>query len=83
MLPPGLEAYFEVEEFQKDGERFWITLREKNELPGDLGEEYRGRKVAALPLEAPFPERMSCEKDTPRQKSNSDSEDFRGGNFWP
>lgn len=45
MLPPGLEAYFDVEGFEQAGEGFRITLVGRNELPSELPEEYRGRRV--------------------------------------
>ena len=45
MLPDGLEPYFDFERYDKNDKSFRITLIEKNELPGDMAEEYRGRKV--------------------------------------
>ncbi len=45
MLPEGLEEYFDVEGFEKDDLRFRIILVEKNKIPTDLSDEYRGKKV--------------------------------------
>lgn len=45
MLPEGLEAYFDVEGFEKDELRFRIILVEKNVVPTDLAKEYRGKRV--------------------------------------
>ena len=44
-LPEGLEGLFDVSEFKKDKETFKITLIEKNKIPSELSEEYRGKKV--------------------------------------
>ena len=44
-LPEGLEGLFDVSEFKKDEESFKITLTERNIIPSELPEEYRGKKV--------------------------------------
>lgn len=44
-LPDGLEEYFDVESFEKSENRFRIVLVEKNVLPTEMPEEYRGKKV--------------------------------------
>lgn len=44
-LPDGLEEYFDVESFEKSENRFRIVLVEKNILPTEMPEEYRGKKV--------------------------------------
>lgn len=45
MLPEGLEGYFDIESFEKSDRHFRIVLVEKNIVPTDLQEEYRGKKV--------------------------------------
>lgn len=45
ILPEGLEAFFDVENFQKSDRVFRITLIEKNTIPTHLPEEYRGKTV--------------------------------------
>lgn len=45
ILPDGLEEYFDVETFEKDEQRFKITLVEKNILPVEMPSEYHGKKV--------------------------------------
>lgn len=45
MLPEGMDSYFEIEGFEKDELHFRIILVEKNIVPEDLPEEYRGKKV--------------------------------------
>lgn len=45
MLPEGLEAFFEVEHFEKADTVFRITLAEKNLIPADLPGKYSGKKV--------------------------------------
>lgn len=45
MLPEGIEPYFDVESFEKGDKNFRIVLIEKNEVPRDLPEEYRGKRV--------------------------------------
>ncbi len=45
ILPEGLEPYFEAEDFKKTADTFRIVLLEKNEIPTNLPEEYRGKKV--------------------------------------
>lgn len=45
MLPEGLEEYFDIEGFEKDEQKFRITLIEKNVLPKEMPAEYRGKKV--------------------------------------
>jgi hypothetical protein len=45
MLPEGLAEYFDIEGFEKDDLRFRIILVEKNIVPVELAEEYRGKKV--------------------------------------
>ena len=45
MLPDGLEKYFELEKYEKTNTRFRIILIEKNIVPENLSEEYRGKKV--------------------------------------
>lgn len=44
-LPEELEEYFEVESFEKTDRTFRIVLIEKNVVPEELGEEYRGKRV--------------------------------------
>ena len=44
-LPEGLEGLFDVSGFEKDKETFKITLIEKNIIPANLPEEYRGKEV--------------------------------------
>lgn len=45
MLPDGLEAYFDLDKFEKSLNKFRIILIEKNILPSDLTERYRGKRV--------------------------------------
>lgn len=45
VLPEGLEEYFDVKEFEKDDKKFKIVLVEKNILPKEMPEEFRGKKV--------------------------------------
>lgn len=45
MLPEGLEGYFDIESFDKSDRHFRIVLVEKNRVPEELPEEYRGKKV--------------------------------------
>jgi hypothetical protein len=45
MLPDGLDAFFDVESFEKTDQIFRITLAEKNIIPGNLPERYRGKRV--------------------------------------
>lgn len=45
VLPEGLEEYFDVKEFEKDDKKFKIVLVEKNILPEEMPEEFRGKKV--------------------------------------
>jgi len=45
MLPEGLEEYFDIDGYEKDELRFRIILAEKNTVPADLPDEYRGKKV--------------------------------------
>ena len=45
LLPEGLEGYFDVEGYEKDDLRFRIILVEKNVIPTNLPEEYRGKRV--------------------------------------
>ncbi len=44
-LPDGLEEYFDIESFEKSENIFRIVLVEKNVLPMEMPEEYRGKKV--------------------------------------
>lgn len=44
MLPDGLEAYFELESYEKSDQHFRITLIEKNCIP-ELPKEYRNKQV--------------------------------------
>jgi hypothetical protein len=44
-LPEGLEGFFDIESFEKSDQHFRIVLVEKNIVPGDLPEEYRGKNV--------------------------------------
>ena len=44
-LPEGLEGLFDVGGFEKDKETFKITLIEKNIIPANLPEEYRGNEI--------------------------------------
>lgn len=44
-LPEGLQEYFDIEKFEKDEQRFRIILVEKNVLPVEMPQEYRGKKV--------------------------------------
>lgn len=45
MLPEGLERFFDLTDFRKSETCFRIVLTEKNTVPVDLPEEYRGKKV--------------------------------------
>jgi len=45
ILPEGLEAYFELESYEKTENRFKITLIEKNRIPDELPEEYQNKQV--------------------------------------
>lgn len=45
LLPEGLEEFFDIDGFEKDDLRFRIILVEKNRVPAELAEEYRGKKV--------------------------------------
>lgn len=45
MLPEGLEEFFEVKAFEKKADKFRIILIEKNIVPADLSEPYRGKKI--------------------------------------
>lgn len=45
MLPEGMDRYFEIEGYEKDDLHFRIILVEKNTVPEELSEEYRGKKV--------------------------------------
>lgn len=45
ILPEGLEVFFELQKFEKDENKFRITLVEKNIIPSDLPNEYRGKKI--------------------------------------
>ena len=45
MLPEGLADHFTIESYEKTDEVFRITLVEKNIVPEDLPEQYRGKKV--------------------------------------
>ena len=45
MLPEGLEEDFELERFDKGEEHFLIVLREKNRVPKELPEQYRGKQI--------------------------------------
>lgn len=45
MLPEGLEEFFEVKAFEKDSDKFRITLIEKNLVPADLSESYQGKRI--------------------------------------
>jgi hypothetical protein len=45
MLPDGLSSFFDVENFEKTDLSFRITLTEKNTVPGDIPERYRGKKI--------------------------------------
>lgn len=45
-LPEGLEGYFDIESFEKSDRHFRIVLVEKNIVPTDLPEEYRGKNVS-------------------------------------
>lgn len=44
-LPEGLEEYFNIDGYEKNENRFRITLIEKNIIPSELEEEYQGKKV--------------------------------------
>lgn len=44
-LPEGLKGYFDIESFEKSDRCFRIVLVEKNVVPEDLPEEYRGKKI--------------------------------------
>ncbi|MBU0706534.1 hypothetical protein KJ657_04680 [Patescibacteria group bacterium] len=45
MLPDGLDAFFDVESFEKTDRIFRITLTEKNTVPAELPKQYRGKRV--------------------------------------
>jgi len=45
MLPDGLAGYFTIESYEKTDEVFRIILVEKNTVPEELPEQYRGKKV--------------------------------------
>ncbi len=51
MLPQGLKKYFDVKTFKKTEGRFRIILVEKNTIPAELPDEYRGRKVVNTVLD--------------------------------
>ena len=51
MLPEGLEEFFDLTEFKKDGSRFRIVLTEKNTVPSDIPMEYRGKKIINTTLD--------------------------------
>lgn len=44
MLPDGLEAYFDVESYEKNDTHFRIILLEKNSIP-KLPKDYRGKQI--------------------------------------
>lgn len=44
-LPEGLAEYFDVESFEKDGQKIRIVLVEKNILPAEMPPEYHGKRV--------------------------------------
>lgn len=54
MLPEGLEAFFDITGFEKNEDRFRIALTEKNTIPADLPEEYRGKRVINTTLDDCF-----------------------------
>lgn len=45
MLPGGLEAFFELEDFQANDRGFRIILIEKNLIPADIPPPYHGKRV--------------------------------------
>lgn len=44
-LPEGLQEHFDIEKFEKNDQKVSIILIEKNVLPAEMPEEYRGKKV--------------------------------------
>ncbi len=45
ILPDGLEEDFEIESFKKDKTKFVIVLVEKNRVPKELPDKYRGKQI--------------------------------------
>ncbi|HLB59281.1 MAG TPA: hypothetical protein VJL87_04270 [Bdellovibrionota bacterium] len=45
ILPEGLEAYFDLESYEKTDNHFRITLIEKNRVPDELPKECRNKPV--------------------------------------
>ena len=45
MLPKGLDSFFELEDYEKTPNKFRLVLKEKNVIPCDLPEKYKGKRV--------------------------------------
>ena len=45
MLPEGLAEFFDLKEFEKTENRFRIVLAERNIVPAELPDEYRGKNI--------------------------------------
>lgn len=45
MLPEGLAEFFDLKEFEKTENRFRIVLTERNIVPAELPDEYRGKNI--------------------------------------
>ena len=45
ILPEGLEDFFELKQFEKNQNKFRITLVEKNIIPDNLPEEYKEKTI--------------------------------------
>jgi len=45
ILPEGLDAFFELDSYEKTSNRFRLVLKEKNIIPSDLPKKYHRKKV--------------------------------------
>lgn len=45
MLPNGLDAFFDLDNYEKTPTKFRLVLKEKNIIPKDLPDKYHGKKV--------------------------------------
>ncbi len=45
MLPEGLDVFFKLDGYEKSSKKFRINLKEKNIIPSNLPNKYRGKKV--------------------------------------
>ena len=45
ILPEGLKEFFDVKSFEKTVNKFRIVLVEKNIIPSEISDEYRGKNV--------------------------------------